>query len=357
MGFSMHHSNPKQVSAQKRRRGLNNTGKNCYMNSVIQALMCDDDLIQLLRERLAENRSSSMPASRLLAFMADRRYQVNQIPFAFKNLMAARNPQFGIRTQQDAQEFLTLCLDVLKGEYSGNEGEGKSDGGADSDTLSRRFEVLSTGDSDCHPGQPAIEGLRNESPIHAQSLGYSLTEERIFQCTKCGIRSNPVEEHVLGLSLSIPSQQAWIRGRRRNVRPNLQTMIRDFFKPERIDRRCPQCGCENAVVETRVSNPPRCLVVNIKRFSYDLRKVTTPVMVPQELSLPTAKSRDSVSRRNVYTLKAVIRHRSKSITRGHYVADILEADGTWTCCNDSRVFKLNGTWAQTTEGYIFFYYS
>lgn len=56
-----------------------------------------------------------------------------------------------------------------------------------------------------------------------------------------------------------------------------------------------------------------------------------------------------------YRLGAVIRHHSNSMSWGHYVADILQRDGTWYCYDDSTVSEMGDRSIQDSEGYLCWY--
>lgn len=306
-------------------------GNTCYLNSVVQVLMSDHKLISELIGRTIECPNSVMPATSELAGFARHRF-LQALP-ALRQAVGYSNPDFLTNRMQDAHEFFLACLAVL--------------------------------DSECEVSSSSNGGYRAARDfgdyMSPDLLGYSLTQETVFQCMGCGIRSDLKEESLIGLSLAIPVKQCRRTERMMYPDSDLATLFNNYFEPEEIERRCPRpgCGCDRATAHTIISRYPRSLMFYIKRFTADLQKITARVTIPESLdlvSISTDRAGATTETRYFYKLTAVLRHQSQSVQKGHYVTDVKEVDGSWTCCNDSDVYTLtNASEMHDTEGYMCMY--
>lgn len=228
--------------------GIVNEGNTCYISAVVQALMCDKDLISRIRERTVPN-SLTMPFSNALAAMAkDRDSSTILKPGEIRRAISQHFPQFSSSDQQDAHEFLLRCLDVIAKEC------------AWTDFL--------------------------ESPTHTN---YSLVQERKVKCILCGHSSEPRRETLRGLSLDLP-------GNEDNQRADLslQDLVTRFFASHEVELNCERCEGSKARSDTNIVLTPRTLVLHVKRFGVDynssskeisLKKISETVRVPDELTI------------------------------------------------------------------------
>lgn len=219
-------------------------------------------------------------------------------------------PWFHIRTQQDAHEFFILFMQLLKEELS----------------------------------------QEGENPV----IGYYLTLSQTFVCSSCKRPCAPRKETDLGLSVSVledkwlpnsaPSSRFW----------HLETLVLFSLQPEAIDRRCEFCSGITATAEKVISQIPRRLVVQLKRFRADGTKIEIIVKIPPTLSLGRylPPGADTAA---FYRLVTVIRHYDNLARGPHYEADILENDGSWICCDDGDVYQCLTDEQQDTQAYLCFY--
>ena len=96
--------------------GLRNLGNSCYMNAALQALHCFEFFMDHLSTVLSEAENSKLTPvfGRLFQDMSGNAKVVN--PQSFKTAIGNILPFLKGKTQEDACEFTTLLLDILKEE-------------------------------------------------------------------------------------------------------------------------------------------------------------------------------------------------------------------------------------------------
>lgn len=236
---------------------------------------------------------------------------------SFREAIAQKSLEFLTDAMQDAHEYIVSVFDVISSESQCGE-------------------------------HSTISGLRQ--------LGYSLKQCRLLQCKGCNVISTLRDEVQLGLSLSILSEYDPDIHALKYFDSNLQEMLDSNFENEEIERRCPVCEHSGAILETFISEVPRCLLIQIKRFSFDLQKINASVSIPDELLVDSMTADCKYGALHSYKLKGIISHISQDMISGHYVALIQEQDGTWTGYNDAKVLPgLKAEELDNLEGYIVLY--
>lgn len=354
--------------------GIANMGNTCYMNAVLQSLMADRSLIAMIDRRLKAYEPMSITLSEgLLAMFSSRRLPRVDVLSAelIGTVVAARNPLFRTFEQQDAHEFLTLFMELLYKEFSGRHPECRRRNELKArqalNSVKKPHEtrhahrlkackiLAKNGKSNtASRRQVRNSSLENVSRSVDSSPGYYLSLQRQFTCLSCGGRSKPRKERQLGISVSIPEDPTKRSDEASRQVCDLDDLVWNCFEPDVIERTCEYCRSSCSVAETSVSQPPRCLVVHLKRFTADGRKLDTLVKVPQHLFMSPAVLAMFGQPVN-YQLFAVVRHSSTSCKSGHYTADVLGDDGSWTHCNDRRISPRCLDDLQDEQGYLYFY--
>lgn len=308
--------------------GIPNTGNTCYLASIFQVLMADSHLVEEIRSRLKgcidsvnENKA---PFARAFLELADSReytkfLDISQARYA----IAQAHPGYGFQRmqQQDAHEFFIVCIDTLREE------------------LSSVSTTNATG----------------------RILNYSIENEKRFKCCSCGKFSDPQRVVETGLSLEIT----------RGAETGLEELIQRSYECQEIERRCAYCKAEISSACTQIAFIPRTLVFHLNRFKYyyssgipRFEKDSTAVNLPKTFHLDSFLGASATDWKNKkvtnaeYRLRAVVRHRSNTMRRGHYMSDILNSDGSWTCYNDSKVAKLSAVVcknAHKSQSYLVWY--
>jgi uncharacterized UBP type Zn finger protein len=212
---------------------------------------------------------------------------------------------------------------------------------------------------------------------------------------------------------------------------HLDDMFKTFFDSQERDFCCEKCQIEGrnffgqelinnksnsrARVDNRISTLPHVLALHIKRFRYDLSKITSAVQFPAQLLLPSALctndvqspdfstcgpvemggseeqlpstfdqiwqnvttgtkiKKSSFEEKNaaaasddknfVYSLSAVVRHMGINAKSGHYICDVIDKSCEnkggkfWRRCDDSSItdISLDSVLKEQENPYMLFY--
>ena len=126
----------------------------------------------------------------------------------------------------------------------------------------------------------------------------------------------------------------------------LVTLIQSSLS-DRVEKKCPDCSPDKDVdfVRTaKVTHFPELLCLRLVLYSYTEKGPTLlkhVVDVPEMLNMNEYSEIPTTARTINYELYGVVRHNGngKSLNAGHYVAHIKADDGTWTLCNDHKLFE------------------
>lgn len=132
-----------------------------------------------------------------------------------------------------------------------------------------------------------------------------------------------------------------------NVKSNiLQDCIHEYFMDEYFDG-------DNlyyyedikqhvkATKQIRISHFPKILMVNLKRWNYNLKKIRKKIQYNFEpLDLSQYKDDSCKQENTIYELFAIVNH-TGNIFGGHYYANIKKENGKWYTFNDTNIVKIN----------------
>ena len=287
-----------------RQVGLRNIGNTCYLSALLQCLKVFDS-----RDWGSVNaavtgtsvRTSTMWEEylRLVMCMKTGRKAV-YAPYELKKAITQKYPGFNMTIQQDAHEMAMMLLESLTDEHAGDWG-GK---GWEHSTLG---ELCST-----------------------------------ITCCSCQT-SSPKKDGFNILSLEIPLTSQIV---------SITECLNQFEKEERLLRKdgwnCTTCNRgETAVKQLVLHKEPKDLILHLKRFGFNSggRKISKEVIIQRIIELRATK----------YQLRGIVHHHGKSVSSGHYYAEVKEGDG-WTIYDDESVSAtVRSTERGSREAYILFY--
>ena len=122
---------------------------------------------------------------------------------------------------------------------------------------------------------------------------------------------------------------------------------------------CTRCKAKRVVTKgLRLATAPTMLVINYKRFAYDMygrmSRIAKNVSFPLRLVIKDFMSKANRGKPPPYTLVAVLVHKGRSCNRGHYIAYIRK--GTeWYLANDEVVTKVNVDEVLSAQAYVLVY--
>lgn len=114
----------------------------------------------------------------------------------------------------------------------------------------------------------------------------------------------------------------------------------------------------SATKTVRFQRLPSLLVLFLMRFDpANLRqKITKQVAFPPRLKMKRSWLAADSGERNVeYELVSTVVHHGKTISSGHYTADVRQPDDSWLRFDDGNVFQVKQQEVLTNRPYLLFY--
>ncbi|VDK66250.1 unnamed protein product [Onchocerca ochengi] len=225
-----------------------NLGNTCYMNAMLQGLFAMDffakDLFKFCKK--VQNRNVDLgeviPMSSALSSLASIRdrasyHQKRELLRAIKDVSCFKGS-----AQQDANEFLVHVLNQVHDECD--------------KLLHEQYGITDAG----------VRRMRN--PVMAN---FAFTTQSTIVCDMCHHVSQIDEDSIiLPVTINV-LEQASERFSKKFLRfPSVQTLLDEYLKTENVERKCEVCG-ENIGQRTqKFVKLPRCLIIFIKRYAYDV---------------------------------------------------------------------------------------
>ena len=315
------------------RRGLENLGNSCWLNSLLQCLIRSQWFLETFLKPREERPNSLVGDSiqRFIKTMTDTAPNDTGEVWNPQTLYdtLAKIPNWEVlqlRLQQDPTEMLDWMLQYMDLYPKRMSKDGKHTLGHD-DSILKEASALFTGK------------LR----------------QSIF-CTKCKITTVKDEPFTLHpVSLDAPKSACTA-----TIEELLQRTANAELLEEGNRFACTTCNEKVLAVKRHIiSTLPKILLLHIKRFSEVYGngvKRTDRVRFGRVLQLE--KNSATMATVPSYKLKGVIVHRSKysktDPTSGHYSAYVLHGDG-WLKCSDHNVTKVQWDTVKTQQAYLLFY--
>jgi len=338
--------------------GLSNLGNTCFMNSCLQSLLSNKDLLDYFgseRYRNDLNKKSRMKGQLAKAFGALSstflKSPNNSVerPSELKRLVAVLAPQFAGYGQHDSQEFLRFLLAGLHDECNRIVQQPKYEEIKDNDHDTDEVKSNRWWKNYCE---------RNVSVLSDLFCGQLCST---IVCQKCRHVSKAFDP-FWDLSLPIPKS----RGLGRQSSVDLMMCFKMFYQQELLagmdQYYCGKCKKHRDVTKAlAIFRFPRVLVVHLKRFQqggYSRSKLATDVSFPHQLDLSDFKSPIQSSNSLKYHLFAVSNHMGGT-GGGHYTAHCNVSSSmspdAWYTFNDSNVSRVSAGSIGGSSAYVLFY--
>lgn len=369
------------------RTGLTNFGVTCYMNSTIQCLSATVMLSKFFidnrfRYYIQKNWKGSQGVMPGLYANLIRSLWKNDVevikPTSFRNFSGRLNSEWGIDRQQDAKEFFDFIVDCLHEDLNINWQR--------TPLRPLTFEEEMQREKMAVPKVSRIEWdrycHREESFISSLFAGQHASRLR---CTTCK-RTSTTYEAFYSISVEIPPSGTG------DIYQCLQSYCQEEMLSGDEVWKCPYCKCEReATKQIIITRAPQILVVHFKRFSASktqiARKIHTPIEFPLHgfrmddfvISSPSgSQSNGSTSQSQrqgqntstisatippfTYDAYAVLRHIGPSMSSGHYISLVRDAQRqNWRKFDDERATDFHPQdlrykdRLQNEQAYIVFY--
>lgn len=333
--------NQNQEQGAKGLVGLRNLGNTCYANSAIQSLRMMTEMTYLCVSENSElKKKFDTPAGTLFESYKDlikTMYAAHNPAFVspdafWKDMLVAAESSgyehFRGREPQDAHEFLMFLLDQM---YEGTKEE--------VNFIIQRPPPQTEKDQRI---QKALEAWKTQfekqyTPI--VDVWFGLLEYET-ECQACKSKFHRYESFNT-LKINVPSHLE------NGEPPTLQQMLKKDWEDETIEGyACDKCAPhrQTAIRRCRIWRMPRCLIVMLKRFLPDGRKIHTPwkhlegeLLCFKEFFSDASPEK---SQEFQYSLQAVIDHHG-SARGGHYTAQGLSPlDGKWALYDDEHAVNI-----------------
>ena len=272
-------------------KGFNNVGNTCYLNAGSQLLIQNKDFCKIV----LKNEDKFEDLSKLINEYYNSNNKNSITPFAIKNMAGSKYKRFKGNDQQDAQDLMNTLMDILNEKTN--------------DEFNSLFQIQSKITNKC-------------------------------KLTTCLNTSTIIDKNNF---LILPIKKEFT---------DLNDCYREYKIHEKLEDDdmyfCEKCNDKRVGSrKLEVATWPKHLIVFLKRFDNNLKKIDNIIEVP-------------INWRHGYVIKGAV-IQTGSLNGGHYtyVSRILETDGTigWRYCDDSNVGPIDESKAQMflNRSYIIYY--
>ncbi|CAF4305427.1 unnamed protein product [Didymodactylos carnosus] len=301
-------STPPFIENREYHRGLFNMGGTCHVNACIQVL-ASTKFAPLLRPTNEVDVLLQLD----WCFQCELGCLMNDVPSpgaaiqpdAFISRLRYVDSKYVVGVQQDAEEFMAQAFVTMA-----------------SSTVTCQL---------CHSLYDEI-ARKSQVIFHWPSIvmhafGCKLVEQR--HCRQCGDDTQNSEEQCI---LRVPL-----------INASLVECLKEYFlSEEKILNNCHKvCGATYKYRRTFMNNPPKNLLIQLKRFRSDDTKICMITEYPETLDIgPFIVPEDQSHSSSRYTLYGMVVHQGLSIDSGHYYTYV-KSNKAWKLINDENVTDMN----------------
>ncbi|KAF9925929.1 TatD DNase [Linnemannia zychae] len=356
--------------------GLINVGNTCYLNSVLQALRntrgCTDTL-NLMMQRIVKlacsvNRDLNSSTYRWKLFEQvvkifhdldkregrkepDQAYERSLCPKQIIEILRGGTSQFNSAGQQDAPEFLLYLIshfdDIQKSilKYSK-----KLVNKLNRDATDPIVPKLSPAEKS--ELSTLLEETEDWEPVN---ILFEISTERVQVCAKCDkvtVRNDRDFDLTVQIDTSNPDLI-------RDLEWGISDTMKQEFTTDDNKRFCEQCKTnEDAHISNFFVSLPHVMILRLQRSNYLQSAVKIPngVACSQRMNFKQWMSSRYTGEHHDYELCAIIVHRGRDISAGHYFAYIrkdVEIETTITEPNgESKMEKKSYTWLKYNDSAV-----
>ncbi|XP_036050393.1 ubiquitin carboxyl-terminal hydrolase 29-like [Onychomys torridus] len=251
---------------QLKREGFPNLGNTCYMNSILQSIFgIPTFAMNLLTQGIPWEKVSYddliKPFCQLLVLK-----DIQNIEFkgailmdVKKSISTVANTFLGDE-QNDAHEFLSQCLDLLK-------------------LNMEKLNAMYITEMDNEVEETSLPTYENDIPkrfVCPVSANFEIELQSSIVCEACG-------EATLNTEVSNYLSVDLHQGTREHPL-SIQKSLDLFFTPEKIERNCEKCKNKNSVLRYTLKRLPRVLIVHLKRNHLTANGLLVKSNQPVEIS-------------------------------------------------------------------------
>lgn len=321
-----------------RARGIANPGNLCYANATLQALLATQPLLDLGKRLAAADRRGAVPRrfrvvralSRLCDSVCQKDAKEPLDSEAVEPFLRLFRPseRRGSRSQEDAQELLSFLLDTLHSELH----DLRKQSGMD--------DVTQGAEEDPFGGEWEEVGKKNKSAVTREVGEEKSMRSAVKDIFYGKLRSNlrepnrkPSATLQLFNTLQLEISDSSVK--------DVDSALRTFASTETLydDRGTPKTKW------MQVAEPPAVLIVQLNRFTYtdhgEQVKLEKPVKYRSVLTLGKHVCQTKIDNEQpTYDLFATISHHGRTMTSGHYSADV-RVKNKWLRIDDTSVTTIS----------------
>ena len=392
-----------------RRRGIYNTGNDCFINSTLQCLAVSPFIINIIDSYSSDD----LKIINLIKKYDLGKFNSNKINIECDNILKKyENKEILIKDNKDIEilKYISKNSNVLYIYIVFKEMIKNLNNGTDDIIDNTMFKSINKEISEYYGFDHLFNGDQNDphelmaylldklhdakkttkiisEPDNLENLDeytklyyknykqryendYSLFVQKFYyyilscvQCSKCKNTSNEASPSDI-LCVSIPDAENENMHTRNTNQLTIYDCLNDMFKIEKIQYKCEKCNNnENNRIEKRIMITPQTLIIKIKKYySIGKRLIKNNKYIKYPLILDMMPY-IICDKHKTYELYGIINH-SGILDSGHYYSYVRKYNrktnkflSEWYCCNDSQISEISNEEALSSQNaYILFYH-